>query len=231
MGGPGLVFDQQRDLLAALREQQVLFINLIAKSPNLPLVFAYGVQAVGRTPEEAQENADMSYAVLSAQLDGTYQQLEYQPLSLQEGELLSRYQVEWDQLAMARGRPLPTGGSLGGAGMIDGNRTDVESTNNQLESFIRGLGDRSFMLSLITVPVSPAEITLAWRNMAQKLSEVRSDQQGARSMQAGVALPPPAPARSPTPNRSRSARPCRGACRSPTRPHSPTRTPATPRPR
>jgi DNA helicase HerA-like ATPase len=189
MGGPGLVFDQQRDLLAALREQQVLFINLIAKSPNLPLVFAYGVQAVGRTPEEAQENADMSYAVLSAQLDGTYQQLEYQPLTLQEGELLSRYQVEWDQLAMARGRPLPTGGSLGGAGMLDGNRTDVESTNNQLESFIRGLGDRSFMLSMVTVPVSPAEITLAWRNMAQKLSEVRSDQQGARSLQAGVALP------------------------------------------
>lgn len=188
-GGPGLVFDQQRDLLAALREQQVLFINLIAKSPTLPLVFAYGVQAVGRTPEEAQDNADMSYAVLSAQLDGTYQQLEYKPLTLQEGELLSRYQSEWDQLAMARGRPLPTGGSLGGAGMLDGNRTDVESTNNQLESFIRGLGDRSFMLSLVTVPISPAEITLAWRNMAQKLSEVRSDQQGARSVQAGVALP------------------------------------------
>lgn len=188
-GGPGLVFDQQRDLLAALREQQVLFVNMIAKSPDLPLVFAYGVQAVGKTPDEAQYNADLSYAVLGAQLDGTYQQLEYQALSVQEGELLARYQSQWDQLAMARGRPLPTGGSLGGAAMLDGNRTDVESTNNQLESFIRGLGDRSFMLSLVTVPVSPAEITLAWRNMAAKLSEVRSDQQGARSVQAGVALP------------------------------------------
>lgn len=188
-GGPGLVFDQQRDLLAALREQQVLFINMIAKSPDLPLVFAYGVQAVGRSPEEAQGNADLSYAVLSSQLDGTYQQLEYQPLDVREGELLSRYQAQWDQLAMARGRPLPTGGSLGGAAMLDGNRTDVEATNNQLESFIRGLGDRSFMLNLVTVPVSPAEITLAWRNMAAKLSEVRSDQQGARSVQAGVALP------------------------------------------
>lgn len=188
-GSPGLVFDQQRDLLAALREQQVLFINMIAKSPDLPLVFAYGVQSVGRTPEEAQHNADLSYAVLGSQLDGTYQQLEYQPLNVQEGELLARYQSQWDRLAVARGRPLPTGGSLGGAAMLDGNRTDVESTNNQLESFIRGLGDRSFMLNLVTVPVSPAEITLAWRNMAAKLSEVRSDQQGARSVQAGVALP------------------------------------------
>lgn len=184
-----LVFEQQRDLLAALRERQVLFLNVVAKSPQLPLVFAYGVQAVGDTPEAAQTAADESWAVLAAQLDGLFQQLEYKPLTVEEGELLARYQAEWDHIAMARGRPLPTGGSLGAGSILDGNRTDVESTLNQLESFLRGMADRSFMLGLVTVPLSPAEMTLAWRNVTQKLSQVRSEQQGSRSVTAGIALP------------------------------------------
>ena len=186
--GPNLVFEQQRDVLAALREQGALFLNLIAKSPSLPLIFAYGVSGIGQTPKEAQEAADKAYAVLTYQLEGTYQQLEYAPLSIEQGELIARYQAEWGELAVARGRPIPTSGTLANS-MLDGNRSDVESTNNQLESFIRGMGDKSFMLSLITVPLSPAEITMAWRNVTQKLSEVRSEQDGSRSVTAGVALP------------------------------------------
>lgn len=190
--GPGSIFQQQHNLLAALREQQVLFINMIAKSPKLPLIFGYGVQAVGSTPEEAQTKADEAYAVLTYQLDGTYQQLEYAPIKLEEGELLSRYQSEWNNIAMARGRPMPAGGHVGASSMLDGNRSDVEQTNNQLESFIRGMSDTArggFMLSLVTVPLSPVEITTAWRNISQKLSAVRSDTDGSRSVMAGVALP------------------------------------------
>jgi hypothetical protein len=186
--GPNLVFEQQRDVLAALREQGALFLNLVAKSPQLPLIFAYGVSGIGQTPEEAQKSADEAYAVLTYQLEGTYQQLEYTPLTIEQGELIARYQAEWGELAVARGRPLPSSGTLANS-MLDGNRSDVESTNNQLESFIRGMGDKSFMLSLITVPLSPAEITMAWRNVTQKLSEVRSEQEGSRAVTAGVALP------------------------------------------
>jgi hypothetical protein len=187
--GPGMMFEQQRDLLAALREQQVLFLNLIAKSPQLPLIFAYGVQGVADTPEDAQRAADDAYAVLTYQLDGTYQQLEYAPITFEDGERLARYQAEWEHLAMGRGRPLPAYSNGSSSSLLDGNRTDVEGINNQLESFIRGMGDRSFLLSLVTVPLSPAEITLAWRNITEKLSDVRSDQDGARSVTAGVALP------------------------------------------
>lgn len=191
-GGPGLVFEQMRDVLAALREQEVLFVNLIAKSPDMPLVFAYGVQAVGQTPEEAARIADESYEILAGQLDGTYQQLEYRPINFDEGERLARYQAEWDHIAMARGRPLPLGQSVGPVGLLDGNRTDVESSNNQLESFIRGMVDsnqRGFMLSLVTVPVPVDQLSLAWRNVTERLSEVRSDQDGSRTLNAGVALP------------------------------------------
>lgn len=190
--GPTMVFQQMRDVLTAMREQQTLFLNIIAKSPEMPLVFGYGVQAWGFTPEEAQAKADESYAVLTYQLDGTYQQLEYAPITLQEGEQLSRYQSEWQHIAMARGRPMPVGQTLGASGIFDGNRTDVDSTNNQLESFIRGMSDscrRGFMMSLVTVPVSPAEISYAWRNMAKRASDVRSDQEGTRGFTAGVALP------------------------------------------
>jgi epidermal growth factor receptor substrate 15 len=187
--GPNMVFEQQRDVLVALRERGVLFSNVIAKSPQFPLIFAYGVQGIGSTPEVAQKMADEAYAVLDFQLAGTYQQLMYQPLNVDEGEALARYQQEWTHLAMARGRPLPAGATLGTASILDGNRTDIESTNNQLESFVRGMSNRSFMLSLITVPLPPGLITSAWRNLNEKLTEVRSETQGVRSVNAGVAFP------------------------------------------
>lgn len=192
-GGNGigtLVFAQQREMLAALREQGVLFLNMVAKSPKLPLVFAWGVQATGESPEEALQRAHESYAVLRYQVEGTYQQLEYKPLSLTEAEHLARYQSEWRHIAAARGRPQMLGdGHAGASTWLDGNRTDVESSANALEQFIRGMGDKSFMLNLISVPVSPLEMTGAWRNLAKRLSDIRSEQEGSRSVNAGVALP------------------------------------------
>jgi hypothetical protein len=187
--GPNMVFEQMRDVLVALREQGVLFTNVIAKSPQLPLVFAYGVQGIGSTPEEAQRIADEAFAVLDFQLSGTYQQLMYKPLSIEEGETLAMYQQNWNHIAVGRGRPLPAAASVGTSSLLDGNRTDIESAQNQLESFIRGMSDRSFMLTLVTVPLSPAEITVAWRNINQKLTEVRSETTGSRSVNAGIAFP------------------------------------------
>ena len=187
--GPNMVFEQMRDVLVALRERGVLFTNIIAKSPQLPLVFAYGVQGIGSTPDEAMRLADEAYAVLDFQLAGTYQQLMYKPLSIEEGEHLARYQQEWGHVAMARGRPLPASSTVGTSSILDGNRTDVESANNQLESFIRGMSDKSFMLSLVTVPLSPMEIRGAWRNLNETLSEVRSETTGTRAVNAGIAFP------------------------------------------
>lgn len=187
--GPGVVFDQQRDLLAALAERGVLFLNLIAKAPGLPLVFSYGVQATGSTAEEALEASAESRAVLVGQLDGTFQQLEYAPLTAEVGESLVRFSFEWRHLAVARGRPFPHGVNMGASSLLDGNRTDLENTANQLESFLRGMGDRSFMLSMVTVPVPPEMLLAAWRRLTRRLSQVRSDQQGTRSVSAGVALP------------------------------------------
>lgn len=188
-GGENMVFNQQRDLLAALREQDVMFCNIIAKSPTIPMIFAYGVQGVGDTAAAAQACADEAWAVLEFQLQGLFQQLEYTSLTVDEGEALARHQAEWDHVAVARGRPLPTGGSLGGAALLDGNRTDVESTLNQLEAFLRGMGDKSFMMSLLCAPVEPAVMMSAWNSLTQKLSAVRSEQQGSRTLNAGVGIP------------------------------------------
>lgn len=187
--GPAIVIDQHRDLLAALREQGVLFVNLMAKADDTAMLFCYGVQATGSDPYSAQLAADEGWAALTTQLDGLYQQLEYKPLTVAEGEALVRYQSEWGHLAMGRGRPLPNGTSLASSSVLDGNRTDVENTLNQLEAFLRGMSDRNFILSLVTVPVSSVEMTLAWKNITAQLSRVRSEQQGSRSFTAGVALP------------------------------------------
>lgn len=180
---------QQKKMLAGIREQQVLFVNVIAKSPHIPLIFAYGVQAVGETPQAAQLEADRSYEVLRALLDGVYQQLEYKPITVEEGELLARYQQQWRSIAMARGRPRKVGADGGVDSYLDGNKTDVENTQNMIDSFIRGMGDRSFLMSLITVPVAPWELSLVWRNLAKRLSDVRSEQSGSRGVNAGFALP------------------------------------------
>lgn len=187
--GPGIVIDQHRDLLAALREQGVLFLNIMAKADDTAMLFCYGVQAIGEDPHSAQVAADEAWAALSTQLNGLYQQLEYKPLTVAEGESLVRYQNEWGHLALGRGRPLPNGSNLSSSSVLDGNRTDVENTLNQLEAFLRGMSDRSFILSLVTVPVSSVEMTLAWKNITTQLSKVRSEQQGSRSFMAGVALP------------------------------------------
>ena len=188
-GGANMVFEQQRDIIVSLRERGALFVNMIAKAPDLPLVFAYGVQGVGTTFEEAAAIADEGYAVLTHQLDGIYQQLEYKPIDVAEGESLSRYQQQWNQIAVARGRPIPASSTLGVSSLLDGNRTDVESTGNQLEAFIRGMGNSSFLLSLVTTPVSIPDILSAWQGLQVQLSRVRSDQSGSRGFSAGVALP------------------------------------------
>ncbi len=188
---PESVLAAQRDMLASLRERGVLFVTLLATAPDLPMIFAYGVQAVGRSPEEAQEAADEAYAVLHAQLDGTYQQLEYTPITVSEGEALVRYQSQWRHIAVARGRPMPIEGDEQNINSkLDGNRTDVSShAAHQLDTFIRGMTDRPFLLTMITTPISPEQMTQAARNLSKKLSEVRSEQQGQRAVTAGVALP------------------------------------------
>jgi hypothetical protein len=187
--GPSIVIDQQRDLLAGLREKGAVFMNVIAKCPSTAMLFTYGVSGVGPTPEAAQREADVAFAALVAQLDGLYQQLEYKPLTLAEGEALVRYQSQWDRIAMARGRPVPNGVNLGASSALDGNRTDVENTLNQLEAFLRGMAERDFILSLVCVPIEAEHMTTAWRNVTGHLSKIRSEQSGSRSFSAGVALP------------------------------------------
>ena len=178
-------------VLSALREQGVLFCQLITKTPNSQLVFAYGVQALGATPEEARYRADEAYASLSALLDGTFQQIEYAPLSLAEGEMIVRNQNTWQNIAVARGRPMVNNDSVGASALLDGNRTDVENTQNQIEAFIRGMSEarRGFMLTMISVPLSVADMTIAVGNIARHLSVVRSETRGSRSFTAGAAIP------------------------------------------
>jgi DNA helicase HerA-like ATPase len=188
VGRPG--FSQMSYVLAALREQGVLFVQLVTKTPDTQLIFAYGVQALGSTPEEAQARCDEAYASLCALLDGTFQQIEYVPLSMSEGERIARQQATWTDIAVARGRPVLNSESIGAAGLLDGNRTDLEGTQ-QMEAFIRGMSEsrRGFMLTLVTVPLAVEDMNIAVSNVARHLSVVRSETRGNRAFMAGVALP------------------------------------------
>lgn len=92
---------------------------------------------------------------------------------------------------MAHGRPVASSEAIGAGSILDGNRTDVEQTHNQMEAFIRGMSEThgGFMLTLVSVPLSVDEMTLAWRNISTRLSAVRSETWGNKAFSAGVALP------------------------------------------
>lgn len=189
VGRPGV--GQMAYVLAGLRESGVLFLQMIAKTPEVPLVYSYGVQAIGDTIEEAQAKCDEAHSSLCALLDGTFQQIEYSSLTMKEGESLVRSSSTWDQIAVARGRPMPTGEAIGASALLDGNRTDMETTHNQMEAFLRGMSERheGFMLNMISVPVPVEAMTLAWRNITEKLSATASEVHGAKSFNFGAALP------------------------------------------
>lgn len=189
IGRPGA--SQMAYVLAALREQGCLFVQLVAKTPADPLIFAYGVQSVAATPQLAQAAADESHASLCALLDGTFQQIEHSHITVAEAERISLQQHTWDNIAVARGRPMLNTGHVGAAGVLDGNRTDMENTHNQLEAFIRGMSEsrKGFMLSMVTSPISVADMNIAVANVARHLSVVRSETRGSRSFHAGAALP------------------------------------------
>jgi DNA helicase HerA-like ATPase len=185
------VSSQMAYILAALREQGVLFCQIVAKTPEIPLIYAYGVQAIAYTPEEAQARCDEAYATLQALLDGTFQQIEHSTINMEEAEALARYQATWRNVAVARGRPMPSSDAIGASSILDGNRTDMEQTHNQMEAFIRGLSEsnKGFMLTLVTAPISVDDMTLAWGNLTKKLSVIRSETYGTKAFNAGVALP------------------------------------------
>ncbi|MFA5566964.1 MAG: hypothetical protein WDA77_13750, partial [Acidimicrobiia bacterium] len=186
---PGM--SQMAYVLSGLREKGVLFCQLVAKTAEIPLVFAYGVQAIGSTIDEATAKADEAYAALAALLDGVFQQIEYAPITIEQGEHLARYQASWENIAVARGRPIQNSESIGMSSLMDGNRTDIEQTHNQMEAFIRGMveGRGGFMLTLVTVPLPVEEMTRAWRNVSESLSAVRSETHGQKAATVGVALP------------------------------------------
>lgn len=184
-GSPHMAF-----ILSALREQGILFVQLITKSPNGRLVFAYGVQAIASTPEEAKFRADEAFGVLTGLIDGAFQQIEYEPLTVAEAERIVEQQNTWEHVAVARGRPVENGGHAGSAALLDGNRTDVESAN-QIEAFLRGLSEArgAFCLTLITVPLAISDMTLAVARIARNLSVVRSETHGNKAFTAGAAIP------------------------------------------
>jgi hypothetical protein len=136
-GGGGEVFGAMRDVLDGLREKRVLLINMIAKSRASRSCSPTAPRTTGDPLNEATANADDAYA-LSVALDGTYQQLEYQPPSLTVGETCRAYHAEWNLITMARGRPMPQGVALGSSGILRRQPTRHGEHQQQLESFVRG---------------------------------------------------------------------------------------------
>jgi hypothetical protein len=142
----------QRDLLSALRHRGRTFLTLIARLPDLPLLFACGAQAVAPTRAEAISLADAAWDTLTSQILGTYNRFLL-PLSLSQADALAVAHESWDQVAMVCGHPGPTP-PLG------------EPT--QFETFLRSADD-PFVLTLVASPLTSGAMFLAFATAQQDL--------------------------------------------------------------
>jgi hypothetical protein len=156
--------EAQRDVLAAIGADGVLFICLVARVKNQPLLFAYGAQGVGETLAQAREKADANWDLLTIQLAGQLE-MGLTPLSPSQVSSLAAAQRSWNQVAMVRGRPAPRRHG---------------ATQAQLDAFLDG-STAEFILTLLSVPLQHKEMTLSWRNINVRLSEIKAGLESSRA--------------------------------------------------
>ena len=140
------VVSSQRDMLTALRARGLSCLAVMARLPDQPFLFAWGVEGVASTQEEATRLADAAWDILSTQMLGAHSRFIL-PISVTQLAALDTASETWSQVSMVRGHPDP-------------------STGDQLETFLSA-ADEEFVLTLVASPLNSANMALA-RSIARR---------------------------------------------------------------
>ncbi|WP_024859189.1 serine-rich protein [Ruminococcus albus] len=183
--------DMHSQVLAALYENEINFVTIIANimDPPLGLLFLYGVQGVSKDLEEAKMIADTDYVSLGAALQGTYKVLHMSHIEQQETEWLRQKMFNMEYLTAVRG--IPKANSLGvsvSKTTMDNKPQNPDGTGT-LEEIILGMSDYEYVIQILSTPVKMDTLT-AWSMANQmNMTEWNEQLQGTKSLNFSLSIP------------------------------------------
>lgn len=180
------------EVLRGLCRTEVNYLLLVANilTPKaLGVLYCYGVQAIGDTPEEAMLQASHDYMALRKGLTGAFKGMEYRRLTEEEGRSVSRKLSEMQELLMIRG--IPDARESAGNKTVTGiGQGDVNpGAEEQVEEFIRAMSDQEFVFLVLTSPVEAMDINRWLGVVSEELSRWKSQMSGSKVASAGLSLP------------------------------------------
>ncbi len=183
--------DMHSQILTAVYESHINLVTIIANviEPALGLLYLYGVQATGRTIQDAKDKADRAYIGFTRSMQGTYKVLEMRTINAQESEWLREKMYGMEFMTAIRGIPKyrDAAADMGLKG-IGGRSVDPEAQGT-LEEIITGLADYEYVLEILSTPVRK-NVLKAWLVHSERdLSDWYGQMQGTKSLSANLSIP------------------------------------------
>ena len=182
------LLEMHRDVVASFKQfTKARLVLLATYSRRLGLIWAYGVAVWSYDIEEAREWADRIFLALKGVLRGTYRQVVFRELTVDEASEILRIMSESDSAAALVGLPEPRDSysKSPSRGYFIGTRM-VE----MVEEVIRGLAaeQREFVYSVVAQPMEPRQL-LALLNRVNDLLSKYSTFEETASLGFYVSLP------------------------------------------
>ena len=184
--------DMQQQVLTAVYELNIKLVTIIAnvkKPVPIGLLYLYGVQGTGSTPESAKEKAKLSFAGFIRAMQGTFRVLEMRIVNAEELEWLRDKMFNMEYMTMVRGIPKASKTGEDGGNRGIGNKNLNPDSQGTLEELIVGMADYEYILEVLSTPV-PIETAMGWQNEYQvKMTDWNQQLQGTKSLNIGVSIP------------------------------------------
>lgn len=184
--------DMQMQILSGVYEEGVNFVTVIAnvkKPVALGLLFLYGVQGVGKTIEEAKEQAHYDFLRIIGMYQASFRILQMKVINAQETEWLRTKLYGMEFMTVVRGIPkaAKTGEDAGNKG-FGGTNINPDS-HGTLEELIIGLTDYEYVLEVLSTPVQMNTLK-AWSLKTQtEMTDWYTQLQGQTSFSANISIP------------------------------------------
>ena len=182
------LLEMHRDVVASFKQfTKARLILLAAYSRRMGLIWTYGVAVWSYDLEEAERWAEELFTALKAVIRGTYRQIVYRDLTIEEASEMMRILRESDSVIALAGLPeprdgyskSPAKGYMIGVCMIE-----------MVEEIVRGLvaEDKEFIYQVQAQPVEPEKL-LALLNKVNDLVTKYSTYEETASLGLYVSLP------------------------------------------
>ena len=184
--------DMHSQVLSAVYQSGINLVTIIAnifEPVPLGLLYLYGVQGIGHTIEEAQEQAKQGYLGFIAAMQGTYRVLEMRTVNAQETEWLREKMYNMDYMTVVRGIPKANqGGEDAGNKGMGGKNLNPDSQGT-LEEIITGMADYEYVIQILSTPVFQHTLRRWSRRTQKDMTDWYGQLQGTKSFSMNLSMP------------------------------------------